>query len=227
MNYKHNINYFQSGDKLKILGAALALAGGFSFVIIWSYTAYLLSYITVPVGLFLFFWRTGRCSNDQDIEDAIEEQCATVKIDWAEDKKLSARRAKSFEPIIIRGYEYEDGVLLKKMKNGALCSSRCTVAEIAVLEDALYLKTKSFSLIAEEESEQTLELPFSEMTSIELTDEEKRFPYQKTFLRVIDHRLVFRYGENRVLSFPVNHDLGIENFVERIQILLKDESSTT
>ncbi|MBO5939332.1 MAG: hypothetical protein J6Q82_07565 [Clostridia bacterium] len=219
MNYKHNINYFKSGDGIKILGAALAIVGAFVFYFGWSYISYILSCIAIPAGLFLFFWSTGRRSNDQDIEEAIEEICSNVKIDWVENKKLSSRRKKSFDPMVVRGYEYEEGVLLKKTKKGSLCSSRYTVAEIAVLEDALYLTTKRFSLIADECEDQTLEIPFSEIRSIELKEEEKRFPYQKTFLRVTDHRLVVRYGDDNLLSFPVNHDLSVEHFVERLQPL--------
>ena len=150
MNYKHNIRYFQNGDGIKTLGAALIIFGAFSFFFIssydavWSYVAYMLSYVEVPVGLFLFYWNTSRQASDKDIEEAIEEICSAVKIPWEEDKKLSARRRKSIDPLIIRGYEYEEGVMLRKTKNGTLCSSRYIAAEIAVLEDVIHLTQNVF-----------------------------------------------------------------------------------
>lgn len=224
MNYKHNMNYFKSGDGLKFLGAALAIIGAFVFYFGWSYISYILSCIAIPAGLFLFFWSTSRRSSDKDIEEAVEEMCSDVRIHWEEEKKLSSRRKKSFEPIVVRGYEYDEGSMLKKMKNGSLCSSRYTAAEIAVLEDALYITTKSFSLIADECEDRKTEIPFSEIRSIELLEEEKRLPYQKNFIRAIEHRLIILYGEDKALSFPVNHDLNTEHFVEQLQKLLKKEN---
>ena len=220
MNYKHHLKYFQSGDTVWIIGATLAIVGAFSFFFVWSYIAYMLSYLMIPIGLFLFFWSTSRRSNDKDIEEAVEEVCAEVKIHWEDDKKLSARRRKNIAPIVLRGYEYEEGLLLKKMKSGSLCSSRYTAAEIAILEDAVYLTSKTFSLISEECEDRTLEIPFSEIQSVDLWEEEKRLPYQKTTVRITERHWVLCYGENQRLSFPVNNDLSVEHFTEQLQILL-------
>ncbi len=221
MNYKHNINYFQNGEGLKILGAAMAIVGGVVFYFGWSYISYILSCIAIPAGLFLFFWSTGTRSSDKDLEEEIDEICADVKIRWEDDKKLSARRRKNIEPLVVRGYEYQKGLLLKKTKNGSLRTSRYTVAEIAVLEDAVYLTTKSFSLIADDCEDQTIEITLSDLRSVELQEEEKQFSYQKATVRITDRRLVFRYGENNLLSFPINNDLNVEHFVEQLQNILQ------
>jgi len=220
MNYKHNINYFKDGDGLKLLGIALAVVGGLVFYFGWSYISYILSCIAIPVGLFLFFWSTGRRSRDEDLDEDIRERCKGATIDWSTENRLFLRRNKEFDPFVLGGYEYRNGLLFKKTKDGALRSTLYTTAEIAVLEDALYIFTTSFSLIADECTDQKIEISFSDIQGIELTDEEKQLTCGKNTFRVKDHRLVLRYGEENIISLPVNHSLEVDLFVERLRRVL-------
>ena len=220
MNYKQNLHYFKDGDGIKILGMTLTIAGGLVFYFGWSYISYVLSCIAIPAGLVLFFWSTGRRSSDKDIEDAVAERIKGIGVDWESDKRLSTRRRKGFEPMIVQGYEYDEGLLLKKAKDGSLRSTRYAVAELSVLENALYLSTREFSLIEDVCEEQAIEIPFSDLREISLAEEEKRLPYGKTAVRVTDYRLNVQCMNGKILSFPVSNDLSVELFVERLQTIL-------
>lgn len=227
MNYKHNLNYFKTGDGLKNLGLAMAIVGGMFYYFALGYVSYSLSCIAIPVGLFLFIWRSVRRSTDKDIDEDVAEQCQGVEIDLKENKQLAARRLKGIEPVVLQGYEYGESDLLRKGKDGSLRSSRYTVAQLIALEDALLVSFKQFSLISDEQQTEKREIPYSALTELKVTEEEKRLPYEKTALRITEHRLLIGDAEGGALSFPMNNDLSVEQFVERLNLSLvkKDAES--
>ena len=215
--HKSNANYFGQKEWIKYTGFGLLIVGAALFLWGWSYISYLLSVAMIPAGLAILLIESIRCSNDNDITEYIQNHLAAVEIDEVENKEFKQRRLKSPEPEICEGYEYREGVMLKKGKKGPVHSSEYTKAIVYPMKDGICVSRHTISLIATEEIREITEIPYEELHNLEVIKEDLRLTFEKNTFPVHSTRLNVEYGEGKCRSRPCTANVQTEDFVTRVK----------
>ena len=219
--YKGNINYFKRGDSFKTIGLAVAIIGGIVWWFAPNYIIYILSCIAIPVGLGLFFIGSTGHSSDADIDADIDSKTKDMEVNLEEDKQYAKRVLKNIEPKVCEGYEYKDGLYFIKAKNGTIRSSEYTKAIIYVLSDELYIVKRSFSLISDDVNNQTIEIPYSQINSIEIVRESKGVESNKKKYNVKFALFEVKYADDQIFYAPIHDDIDSDKFIETINYVMK------
>lgn len=220
---KANINYFKKWEGLKTLGLGMLIAG---FVGIWmtfSYFVYLASIALLAAGVILFL--VGNIGRSTEAEITQEIKRRSDGIDFAEvetEHKFHKRVPDKQEILDFSGFSFAEDALLKKMKNGSICSSEYMAARMLLLTDAFYVKTRKFSLISDAQEEETFEIPFSAVEDVTVVRESKTAVCGgKSFAVKVCH-LVIAYGEGQKLCLPTPDDVYADQLAERLKKLTRE-----
>ena len=218
MNFRNNINYFKKKDSIKGIGAGLLIVGlfwlwlGIGYI---GWIAYFFMILSIPSGFIMFILGSTLSSNDADIDEYIKKSCEGLELDLESDKNFSKRILKNMEPNVTAGYEYSgDGLMFRKDKRGAWRSSKYTKSIIYVLSDALYINSRTFSLVSDETQNRLIEIPYDAIDSVEMQKEEHVIVSGKNSFKIKKDRLLIKYGEGMTFSAPMNNDIRSEEFVE-------------
>ena len=214
---KSNVNYFQQGEWTKYTGLGLLIGGAALFLWGWSYISYVLSTVMIPVGLAILLIRSIRCSNENDLDEYIQNHLESVEIDEVENKEFRQRRLKSPEPEICEGYEYREGVMLKKGKKGPVRSSKYTKAIIYPLKDGICVSRHTVSLVSEENLREITEISYDVLHKIEVVKDDLRLTYGKNTFTIHATWLNIEYGEGNWISVPCTDNVQTEDFVTRVK----------
>lgn len=181
---KASVNYFTKTDTLKFVGGGLLIAGLICLWIGWGYIGYILAFIGTPTGLILFLIGASGRVSDVDMDKYIESKMAGLNIDIDSDKHYQLKLLKQFKEIkTIDGYKYDDSVMIKKTKSGSLRTSEFTRSKIKILKDSLYIVSREISLITDDVSNNTYEISYDSIKTIEIERENKRIIFNKnTFI---------------------------------------------
>lgn len=221
MNFKKNIHYFTQTDLCKNLGIALMAVGLLLLVFGWSYLSFILMTVSIPTGLILFLVGSSRRSSEKDLDAAIERATAELEPVEEEAEKLNRRALKKIAPILAGGYELREGLMLKKDKSGKMRSSKYTKSYLMPLSDALYVSTRTVSLVEDQKKDLSLQIPYREIESITLVRTERELSFQKKLLRVKECRFSVTYHTGEVFSLPIQDDVLTEQFTEDLQACVK------
>lgn len=227
MNIKNNVNYFTKTDTLKYVGIGMAALGFFLYWFGWGWISYLIICTFIPAGAVLFVVGSSGRANDSDLDELIEVKMRELDPNLDLDKDYKGRIMKHSETVEISGYEYGDGIMVAKMKNGTVRSSKFTKTVIYTLSDALHLTSRSVSLITDDECQtNTYEIPFEKIEKTELFEETKSIVFNKNSFRVKIVRFVIVMSDGSELSFPIHDDMSSETLVENTnRIITKFKSS--
>lgn len=179
---KESINYFTKTDTLKYVGGGLLIAGLFSLWIGFRFgiIGIILALIGTPLGLFLFLFGAGGRATDEDMEASITNKMAGLYIEIDNDRHYQLRLLKHLKEHTIEGYHYGDGILLKKMKNASLRTSEFERAKVKILSDSLYIVSRRISLINNDVENNTYEINYDNIKTIEIIREQNRVVFNKT-----------------------------------------------
>ena len=195
-NYKAFINYFKRSDSIASTGLGILAAGGIMFLLGWWFF-WLLFYIGVPmmpIGLAIYLYGTTGSSDENELQKIIKQN--TDEISFADIKESAEyRRRISKNPVeeTFGGYVFNDSVLMKKAKSGAMVSSEYVCAKMLILTDGLLIRSRSFSFIADEKHESEIEIPFSAIEKIDIVRDSQSYQVDKkefvvkTCFFVLDH----------------------------------------
>ncbi|MBQ9085606.1 MAG: hypothetical protein IJY47_00295 [Clostridia bacterium] len=222
-----NFNYFQKSEWMKYVGLTLVILGAILFVFGWSYLSYLFSIAAVPTGLVLLLARSITSSSDDDIAAYIAGHLENLEIDAENDKDFKARCLKSMEPEVCEGYEYKEGIMLKKPKKGVLRSSEYTKAILYPMKDGIRVSRHTISLVSHDEIRQDIEIPYFHIKRFEIAKEDLKLTFGKNTFALRSVRLEIEYGEDSFLSLPFGENVQTEDFVARIQKLMVSSSEHT
>ena len=213
MDIKHNKNFFKFNDSIKVWGGIMLVAGLLLLWLGWSYISWILMLLLTPSGLFLFLYASIVRSNDadimEDIEKALEDMDTKIENSPHYDK-----RAKYKDPYIANGFEYEGELLFQKAKDGSVFSSKYTRSAIHILKDRFYIISKTVSPVSEEVENKIYDLPFSEITSIEINKISKKTPYKKSYFMAKQVTLDITCGEN-IIKLPIHEDIDSDEFLNK------------
>lgn len=220
---KKMINYFKRWDGIGTIGIGMMGVGIFLIWIQLGYYAYVAAMALIPIGAAVFIYgNIGRASGTQ-IEDTIKQHWENIRFparfpELEETPALRKRTPKEPEILDFEGYEMEEGLYFKKLKDASVISSKYTCIKIVFLSDALYLKKHTFSFISDEKSTETIEIPFASIQEIDVIrnamivghDEKNRFSVKTCHVCI-------HYGDGQQLLLPKKDDIYVEEFAQDLK----------
>ena len=218
-NYKSNINYFVKWEGLKTLGLGMMIVGFACLWLGWGWT-YLIGAALMVAGISVFLVGNIGRSTEEEIKAEIARRSEGIEFPEVEKERgFYTRIPAKAEILDFSGFSLTEGVLLKKMKNGSICSSEYRVARIFLLADAFYVKTRTFSLVSDIVEEETLEIPFASVEDVAVLRETKNLPCGKKVFSVKPCHLVVLFDEGKKLYLPASDDVYVDELAARLKKL--------
>ena len=215
MDFKHYINYFKKNENMKFIGGAILIVG---FISIWLRLGFLrfLAIMLVPAGFVMFILGSGGRASEADIDNYISRGMEKLEVDLSDDKHYRRRILEHIPAREVEGYLYDEGVMLKKAKNSSIRSSKYTKAIFYILSDELYITRRTISIVSTEKENETVEIPYDTLTSVEIIrqrgtkkDGKKAFLVKETFIKI-------SYGEGESFVTPIHDDITADEFANQI-----------
>ena len=212
-NYKSFINYFKRSDSIASTGMGILAAGGLMFLLGWWFF-WVLFYIGVPmipIGLAIYLYGTSGSADENSLKKIIKDQTDAITFaDIKEKNEYRTRLTKKAVEETFGGYVFNDNVLIKKAKSGSMVSSEYVSAKMLILTDALYIRSSSFSFVADEKYESEIEIPFSSIEKVEIERNAQNFQVDKKEFSV------------KTCFFVITHE-GIQTRLPRKDDIYADE----
>lgn len=228
-SYKSNINYFKKWEGLKTLGFGMLIIG---FCGLWlgpalrSIVFYIMGPILLTVGTVLFLLGNIGRSTEAEIAEEIKRRSEGIAFPEVEKERHFYKRLPAKQEILdFSGFVFSEGLLLKRMKNGSICSSEYKLARVYLLTDAFYVKTRTFSLVSDVCEEETLEIPFASVEDVAVLRESKKLPCGKKVFSVKPCHLVIVFEKGKKLYLPASDDVYVDELAARLKKLTEDKKA--
>lgn len=223
---KNYINYFKKWDGMGMLGAILMIVG---FACLWlgrSFAAYVMAVFLMPIGIAVFLYGSIGRASESDFKNEIEDRMEAIGFREVEEEPRFRRRyAKEPEILTFSDYLFREGVMLKRRKSGALCSSAYLCAQMMILTDAFYVKMREFSFVSDDVSNRDEEILFSEIESIGVVRDTQSLTFGKGSYTARTCNLVITYNGGKTCALPIKDDIYAEQFAERLERIVKGAKS--
>lgn len=229
MNFKHNINYFKKNETLGLVGLGILVVSIFFLWIARAIHARIFYFISPPAivaGFVMFLVGSSGRSSEDDIDSCIRGATEGLETDFSGDIHYSRLMQKQIEPKYIEGYEFEDGVMIKRAKNGSLRSSKYSKALVYVMTDRLYINKKTISLVSDEVEKTSTEILFDKIKSIGLDGGEKDVAFNKKTFRTKPFNFTVEYGDGEKFVCPAPDNMDSVSFVETLNRYLDEYRKT-
>lgn len=217
-DHKRKQNFFKQSDAPRIVGLGLLLVG---FILLFcsgyldvKYVLVIFAWIAMPVGLVLFIVAGSVRTNEEDMDKHMEDQLLGLVISAAEEDKYRKRLLPQKHPRVLEGYEYREGLMLRRDKVNTLRSSEFSRTLLYLLRDGFFLVTRTISLLDSEQREQRVEIRLEDICEVAIVEEQKHLTFENRQFDAKDVRLLFRYRDGSTYSVPVHRDMDLEDFVE-------------
>ena len=224
-NYKSNINYFMKWEGLKTLGLGMMIVGFACLWLGWGWT-YLIGAALMITGIAVFLVGNIGRSTEAEIMEEVKRRSSGIEFPEVEEDRYFYKRIPARPEILdFAGFSLSDGLLLKRMKNGSICSSEYRAARIFLLTDALYAKTRTFSLVSDATEEETQEISFASVEDVTVLRETKTLPCGKKIFSVKPCHLVVLFDGGKKLYLPAADDVYIDELAARLKKLTETSKS--
>ncbi len=223
-NYKANINYFTKWEGMKTCGMGMLIVGILFLWVAWMYwfVLYIVGMGLVVLGTILFFLGNAGRADESEIMTEVNRRKEGIEFPEVENERDFQKRVPRRPEILeFEGFCYRDGLYLKKMKNGSICSSEYSKARVYLLTDAFYIKTRLFSLVADKEQNDTFEIPFSLVENIAMESERQTISSGKKAFSVMVSHMVITYDGGKKLRLPGKDDAYADELVVRLKRMLE------
>ncbi len=219
-NFRNYINYFKKWEGMGALGIGMMAVG---FLLLWlgfSFLSYILAIIGMVGGLGVFLYGSIGRAHEADLQSDIRHRAETIRFgELEEDPHFRRRVPKTLdEEQVFEGYVVRDGIYLKKLKTGKLCSSEYMYAKLLKLTDAYYIKILNFSFVSEEKELSIHEIPFDALEDVTVVRDRKtvtainrkQFSAKTCFL-------CFVYDGGKQVLLPANDDIYTDDLAEKLK----------
>ena len=213
-DFKSHINYFKRSDSLKYIGIVLAVLGVFLYMFGWSYISYIIATIALPIGGVLFIIGSSGRASDGDINEYIAKRTEGIEIDLENNPSIKKRLLKQIPVETVEGYEYRDGLMVTKAKDGSIRSSEYTKSVLYSLSDALHIVSRRISIVSDETCDEDVEILYSNISDIRLENTDAKLTFGKKSFKTSDVRLVIKYDGEKSISLPAHDNATLDNFIE-------------
>ena len=220
MNKKQNENYFKKNDIILYIGAVMLLIGGILLTVgkrRWVAPCCIL----MVIGAVVFIIGTTVRSSEKEMMALLAKKLDGMDMSFDTLGVPERRVLRDVKPVIIEGYEYDETVMLRRTKNETV-SSRYTKAIIFFLTDGFVVRTRSVSLISDEDRNRKIEIPYTSVSEISYIKEEKKLNFNNKDYNVISGRLVMKYGNGYKLSVPMHVDIKSKDLEARLNKLVNE-----
>lgn len=225
-NFKSNINYFNKWEGLPTLGLCMIVVGFVSLWMAQSYLMYLGGGALIIGGFIVFIWGNSGRSNEGEIMAEIKRRTEGIEFSEVEKDHHFHKRVPAKEEIMdFAGFVLREGVMLKKMKNGSVCSSEYCLVRAYILTDAFYIKSRTFSLVSEEENNVTDEILFSTVEDIKVERDRKTIAFGKKQFSVSICNIAIVYDGGKTLLLPAKDDAYVDDVAAKLK-KIADEGKT-
>ena len=229
MDFKRNINYFKKNDTLGMFGLGLLIVGSFLLWIARAVHAGVFFFISPPaivIGFVFFIVGSSGRASENDLDACIRNATDGLETDLSDDIHYSRKIQHKIAPAYIEGYEYDDGVMIKKAKNASLRTSKYSKSLVYVLTDRLYINKKTISLIADEVEKSTTEILFDGIKKIGLEGAEKDMIFGKKTFKTKPFYFAVEYGDGEKFVCPAPDNMDSADFVEALNRYLDEYRKT-
>ena len=221
-NYKSNINYFKKWEGLKTLGLGMLIVG---FACLWlarTYFMWIAGGALLTAGVIVFLLGNIGRSTEAEITEEIKRRSEGIEFPEVEKERHFYKRVPAKAEILdFSGFTLSEGLLLKRMKNGSVCSSEYKIARVCLLTDAFYVKTRTFSLVSDSVEEETVEIFFPSVEDVTVLRESKTLPCGKKVFSVKSCHVVITFEEGKKLYLPTTDDVYVDEVAARLKKLAK------
>lgn len=217
---KRNLNYFTKSDTPLYVGIGLLVVGIALFFFGHGYISYVIASILAPVGLVLALVAASRRVTDADIDACVAKLTEGMEVDLVENPKFAKRMLKQIPMIKLQNYIFDDALAHKYAKNGAVRTEKLETALIYALDTELYVVQRRYSLLADECDTQIYEIPYTDIESIEITEQQTKMTFGKN-TRTVAYSLLTIKG-NTPLELPMQSNADTDEFVSRIKRVLAE-----
>jgi hypothetical protein len=217
---KRNLHYFTKSDTPLYVGICLLIVGVALFFFGYGYISYIIASILAPVGLVLALVGASRRVTDADIDACIAKLTEGMEVDLVENPKFAKRMLKQIPMIKLQNYMFDDALAHKYTKNGAVRTEKLETALIYALDTELYVVQRNFSLLADESDTQVYEIPYADIESIEITEQQTKMTFGKN-TRTVTYSLLTIKGAS-TFELPMQSNADTDEFVSRVKHVLAE-----
>lgn len=212
-DYKSNIGFFTKWDKGEALGIGI-MAVGFAMLWLGRGPIYRIGgAVLLFGGLAVFFILGAGISSEKHIREEIRQKCEGIFIELQGDSHFFRRVPTDPKEYVLEGFLYDDDVYLKRVRNGDIVSSRYKYAKIQVLNDAFYIRTRTFSLISDETADETYDILFDTIEGIEIRKHEETRTFNEKEFTLKTCEVVIVYDGGKELTLPKEDDIYNDDFI--------------
>ena len=111
--------------------------------------------------------------------------------------------------------------MLRQGKNATI-SSKYTKAFIFTLTDGFLVRTRTVSLISDEDRNKCIEIPFDSISDISVIREDKKLNFNKKDFNITTDRLVIKYGNGYKISIPMHVDITSKDLADKLNKVVKE-----
>lgn len=233
MTNQKMVNYFKKWEGAASVGIGLLAAGILCLWIGFAYTMFLalLGMLLLLIGAFLtIYGNIGRASLS-DLSDRIQREKDAVAFPELKENPAFRRRLLHPEQVSMHtvapkeddvateycGYEFHDGLLFKRMKDGSHISSEYTCAKLEFLSDAFYIKSRTFSFLSDQATEKTYDLRFSEVRDIVVNRKTVSVSSPRDAFRVQICRICFLLKDGTHVALHCKDDIYAEELAQKLK----------
>ena len=216
-DFKSHVNYFKRSDSLKYIGIVLAVIGVFLYMFGWGYISYIIATVALPIGGVLFIVGSSGRASDSDINEYIAKRTEGIELDLEENPNIKKRLLRQIPIETIEGYEYADGLMVTKAKDGSIRTSEYTKSVLYSLSDALHIASRRISLISDDTHNEDVEILYSDIKDIKLEKSDTKLAFGKSSFKATDVRLIIEYNVDASLSLPAHDNASLDNFIDMIK----------
>ena len=217
---KRNLNYFTKSDTPLYVGIGLLVVGVALFFFGYGYISYVIASILAPVGLVLALVAASRRVTDADMDACIAKLTEGMEVDLVENPKFAKRMLKQIPMIKLQNYIFDNALAHKYAKNGAVRTEKLEASLIYALDTELYVVHRCFSLLADECDTQVYEIPYTDIESIEITEQQTKMTFGKN-TRTVAYSLLTIKGAS-TLGLPMQSNADTDEFVSRVKRVLAE-----
>ena len=215
MNNKQLVNFFKKTSMIMYVGIILIILGGV-FVFRRGFGTKAIGFTIMAIGAAIFIVGVSLRASEKDVLSCLAKKMDGMDYTYDTLAVNERRVLRNIKPEVTEYYDYEDGAMFKRAKDGTLISSQKTKSIIFIIKDALIVRTRTVSIFDENVKDRRIEIPFSAITDISVVREEKKLSFMNKTYDVTVDKLVVKYGNGYRFVTPVHADSKSKEIAERL-----------
>ena len=131
---------------------------------------------------------------------------------------------KEVPQIKVQNYVFDDALTHKYGKSGTIRTEKLEIALLYPLDTTLYVVHRRFSLLADECNTEVYEIPYAEIESMEIIEQQTKLTFGKN-TRTVTYSTLCILG-TEPLALPMQSNADTDEFVSRMRRVLAESKQT-